>query len=263
MLSDEAVEAYCRHGVAGPFELETSRAEFEATRAHCDELLETAGPWSRGDLPPVLVEGHEHGASVVDRHVDCARVADVARDPAVVERVAAVYGRDTILYFSQFVDKPPGGGRIEWHDDCGFHDLHPACWATVWVAFDPVTVDNGCLEFLPGSNDARTEHVRSDEDDQWFPKRAAASRVDERRRDTRRVRFEMEPGEFLLFDNRVLHRSGRNTTADRRRGLQLRVTKPFTRPTDPKRPRPRSVVVGGENPHAVHDCDPVPAECTH
>lgn len=263
MMTDKQVEEYCKTGFAGPFDLGISQSDFEEIRNHVEAVLETIGPWSHDNLPPVLTDNHTYGANTIDRHIDCCKISSLSKNPGIIDKLVSVYGQNLILYFSQFINKESGGKEIAWHDDCGFHELHPACWATVWIAFDPVTADNGCLEFIPGTNNSRTKHFRTDEEDQWFPKRAVTSQVEEELAHTDPVQIEMEPGEFLIFDNRVLHRSGKNTTTNRRLALQLRVTKPFTYPINPKRPRPKQIVINGRNPHNIHQCLVPPPECKH
>jgi ectoine hydroxylase-related dioxygenase (phytanoyl-CoA dioxygenase family) len=263
MVTNRQIEEYCQNGFAGPFKVETNQRDFDEIRDHVEEVLETSGPWERDDLPSILTNHHKHGANTIDRHVDCSWISKLSRNPAIIDKLVSIYEQNLILYFSQFINKEPGGKEIAWHDDCGFHELHPACWATVWIAFDRVTSDNGCLEFLPGTNDTRTEHVRTDEEDNWFPKHAVMRQVEEKITHIDPVQIEMKPGEFLIFDNRVLHRSARNTSSDRRLALQLRVTKPFTHSINPKRPQSKPILINGENPHNIHNCLPSLSDCKH
>ena len=85
-------------------------------------------------------------------HRDAVR--ELARAPALVERVESFIGRGVSVYFSQVFFKPPeGGGPKPAHQDnfyFGPNDLEGV--VTAWIALDDATLDNGCLYFGEGSN---------------------------------------------------------------------------------------------------------------
>ncbi|MCA0241210.1 MAG: phytanoyl-CoA dioxygenase family protein [Proteobacteria bacterium] len=85
-------------------------------------------------------------------HRDAVR--ELARSPALVERVESFIGRGVSVYFSQIFFKPPeGGGPKPAHQDnfyFGPNDLEGV--VTAWIALDDATLDNGCLYFGEGSN---------------------------------------------------------------------------------------------------------------
>ena len=87
-------------------------------------------------------------------HQHRALVRDLARTPALVERVEAIIGRGVSLYFSQVFFKPPeGGGPKPAHQDnfyFGPNDEEGV--VTAWVALDDATLENGCLYFGEGTN---------------------------------------------------------------------------------------------------------------
>jgi ectoine hydroxylase-related dioxygenase (phytanoyl-CoA dioxygenase family) len=87
-------------------------------------------------------------------HHHRAAVRELARMPALVERVEAIIGRGVWLYFSQVFFKPPeGGGPKPAHQDnfyFGPNDEEGV--VTAWVALDDATLENGCLYFGEGTN---------------------------------------------------------------------------------------------------------------
>ena len=87
-------------------------------------------------------------------HQHRALVRDLARTPALVERVEAIIGRGVSLYFSQVFFKPPeGGGPKPAHQDnfyFGPNDEEGV--VTAWVALDDATLENGCLYLGEGTN---------------------------------------------------------------------------------------------------------------
>ncbi|MEV6997442.1 chlorinating enzyme [Streptomyces sp. NPDC093982] len=98
-----------------------------------------------------------------DRHLDNEFLADVITNPAITDRVASVLGPDVLCWRTEFFPKYPGDEGTDWHqadtfanasgkpqivwpEDSGFGGT-----LTVWTAFTEATVDNGCLQFIPGS----------------------------------------------------------------------------------------------------------------
>ena len=55
------------------------------------------------------------------------------------------------------IHKPAGGGRdTPWHQDEAYWDFPPTRRShslSVWMPLDDVTVDSGCMQFLPGSHE--------------------------------------------------------------------------------------------------------------
>src|ERR1022692_318728 len=65
---------------------------------------------------------------------------------------AELMGRDDLDWFTHFIVKPAGGGAsTAWHQDVAYDPVlrRPGC--SVWLALDEATADNGCLQFVPGS----------------------------------------------------------------------------------------------------------------
>ncbi len=73
--------------------------------------------------------------------------------PEFVEVTCAFLGPDTDLYWNQSVYKAPGGTKqFPWHQDDGYMEVDPAPYLTLWLAINDVTLENGCVWFLPGSH---------------------------------------------------------------------------------------------------------------
>jgi ectoine hydroxylase-related dioxygenase (phytanoyl-CoA dioxygenase family) len=152
------------------------------------------------------------------RHLDSRTVHDFCADPAIVERAAAILGPDLLLWHSRFFDKPPGSGRIPWHQDMAFWPIEPDVCVSAWIAIDHADRENGCVEVIPGSHRRKLPHTTSEATGR-FTQRAVPDAVDE----TRKVTIELAPGEFFLFDRWLLHGSPPNRSARRRLGLSARI----------------------------------------
>lgn len=262
-LSDEEVQQYFEQGFLGPFELDTDR-DIDEIRHHVEDLLDTEGPWQDSELPDPLLEDVDDGARVVDRHIDCEVVADVAQDPAISQRLASLYGKNLSIIFTEFLKKLPGKDtEVGWHQDDGFFRPHPTVCGIAWVALDEVTAENGAIEFAPGTHDGKVPHEDAGEDNQWLDVEVDPQWVSENVEDLDTVTMEMEPGEFVLFHDRVVHRSLPNTSDDRRLGFHVRSTVPYAYIDGPKRPETRMMMQHGENNYGVHDMVSPPDSCQH
>lgn len=136
--------------------------------------------------------------------------AAVARSERIVNGLEAIYGGEMAFYHSKLtLKKPKVGGAWEWHQDFGYWYrtgfLFPHL-ASVFVALDPSTRENGCLEVLKGSHDlGRLEHgvVSGQVGADITYVNAAKERLD-------LVPVEMAPGDALFFHCNLLHASGQN-----------------------------------------------------
>lgn len=140
-----------------------------------------------------------------------------ARSQRVVDRMEQMLGGEVYHYHSKLTAKEPEvGGAWEWHQDYGYW-YHNGCvfplMASVMVALDHSTRENGCLQVVKGSHLlGRIEHgVLPGEQVGADPKR-----VEEILKRLPIEYAEMEPGDGLFFHSNVLHRSDQNRSRNRR-----------------------------------------------
>jgi ectoine hydroxylase-related dioxygenase (phytanoyl-CoA dioxygenase family) len=142
----------------------------------------------------------------------------LARDERMVDLAEDAVGKPVYLYSHKMTMKQPHeGGAWEWHQDFGYW-YNYGCLApemmSIYVALDRATRENGCLQVLRGSHKlGRLDHVR--EEGQTNVERehleAALKRFEH-------VYVEMDPGDALVFDGNLLHRSDANRTGTYRWG---------------------------------------------
>jgi ectoine hydroxylase-related dioxygenase (phytanoyl-CoA dioxygenase family) len=86
----------------------------------------------------------------------------------VLDVVERIIGPDIALFSAHFFCKPAGDGKgVPWHEDAYFwrETIIPSSEAiTVWLALDPTTVENGCMQVLPGSHSNRRRLYREHAD---------------------------------------------------------------------------------------------------
>lgn len=82
----------------------------------------------------------------VKEYTFSTRLADTARQLSQVDHVR--------LYHDHAMIKPPGqiSKETNWHQDAPYWPMDPVGSLSAWIAVDDVSLDNGCLHFVPGSH---------------------------------------------------------------------------------------------------------------
>lgn len=208
-LIDEERATYWRDGYVGPF-----RALDHETvaRIRDDDIL-----------PLIGADAKQIGPTVHCRHLDSRSVFDLCALPAITDRISSLLGPDLVLWRSHLWCKQPGDGEVPWHQDLTYWPLEPLVSISAWLALEPATVGNACVQVIPGSHHvvAPTEPITGDP----LEDRLRQDCVDEERA----VDVELDAGEFFLFSARLVHRSGVNRSGARRLGLTVRVTVPMVK----------------------------------
>jgi len=144
----------------------------------------------------------------VDHHGGLAAFLEHSQLSGVLERLC---GEPTVLFKEKINFKLPGGSGFEPHQDApAFTTFGQRYHVTVMIAVDPATEENGCLEvvdgfhgagLLPQAPDGTLDRAWADAQ-VWKP-------------------IEMDPGDVLIFDSYVPHRSGPNRSRSPRRALYV------------------------------------------
>lgn len=133
-----------------------------------------------------------------------------ARCERVVRSAEKLLGGEVYHYHSKMIMKDAKvGGAWAWHQDYGYWYQNGVLFpllTSVFIAVDPCTRANGCLQVLKGSHRAgRINHVLTGDQ-----AGADRERVEELVKRLELVHVEMEPGDALFFDCNLLHRSDQN-----------------------------------------------------
>ena len=233
-LTIEQVEQFHRDGYIGPFDLYEPEEMEHTLRRLRPRLLDTRrAVYGQGKA----VSGVTNLANY-DRHLDIEFLAEHIARPEIVDRVSSVLGPDVLCWRTEFFPKYPGDEGTDWHQADNFANVAGSKkpqieWPndsgfggtiTVWTAFTPATVDNGCLQFIPGTHDVmnydesktmdydpeainRTEKAgvrrgffgydyrQLQKDPDWTPDESAA------------VSQIMRQGQFIIFWSTLMHAS--------------------------------------------------------
>ena len=143
----------------------------------------------------------------------------IARSERIVNAMVQLLGVEVYHYHSKMsIKQPRTGGAWSWHQDYGYWYQNGCLWpdmGSAFIAVDPNTRENGCLQVLKGSHKlGRIEHGRYGDQSGAAPERTAeATKVMET------VYVELDPGDTLYFHSNLLHRSDQNTSDSQRWSL--------------------------------------------
>lgn len=225
------VRQFHDNGFLGPFQL-TTPEEMQRLDAELERCV-------------FQTEGPAPGAPQQSRHMDCPLVYDLATRPQILDRAESLYGADLILWATYFFSKPPGGKEIPWHQDLNYWPLEPIINLSAWIAIDHCDMENSCVRLIPGSHKRMIPHIPAGEEME-FGEMADPAHFDA----SQAIPMELLPGEFFLFNEKLLHNSPPNRSQRRRRGMTARFTIPLVRiehDGPPLHEGHRAIVVRGED----------------
>lgn len=221
VVSDEHVERYRDRGyvvVEGLYEdrVEDIVETIEYVVEHPDEYPDTVyGSVIPEDEIPDAVRDPgtlDRVETLRPKHVPAFRRHFDDPDVPAAKATADLLGQDTFrrIYLFSFCNPPQVGTGVPWHQDQGLWSQWMPESITCWVALSEVTPENGCLQFVPRSQaDGVVPHVEAEETHPHLPDEVIDEDAVEH--------VPLEPGDAVLFDPLVHHRSSANETTDQRR----------------------------------------------
>ncbi len=206
LLSEEAVARYRRDGYYFPIDV-LSASEVRELRNRLEQHEARSGGPIQGD--------RRHKA-----HLYLTWLNDLIRHPRILDAVEDVLGPDLLCWSTSFFIKEASDpGFVSWHQDATYWGLSSPDVMTVWVAFTPANLLNGCMKFMPGSHREQLEHRDTfDKDNLLSRGQEIAVKVDE----SKGVAVVLEPGQASLHHVLLAHGSAPNKSTDRRIGFAIR-----------------------------------------
>jgi phytanoyl-CoA hydroxylase len=195
LAADPALEPGRRDGTGAFIALEPAVHDAHAVAMDRADLIRKFGDFT--DASPVLL-----------------RAAMSARLHLILD---ALMGQGRVLLQEMALVKPPKvSGEKPWHQDAAyFRGSDPNLMFGVWIALDPATRENGCMQVIPGSHlRGPAPHVPA-EDINLCTIRPDLLRLDEREA------LPMDPGDVLIFHSLIHHYTAANRSDQRRRALQF------------------------------------------
>jgi phytanoyl-CoA hydroxylase len=214
------------------FEPEAVRHVFSATDG---TQLGDAYFEESGDKIRFVFEGSafdQHGSLVQDKHLSLNKMGHAMHDldpvfdrfsrtPELAQVAEDIGFDDPLILQSMVVFKPPRiGGEVQCHQDSTYIYTDPESCVGFWFALEDATIDNGCMQFIPGGHKMglKKRHLRGADgkltdvtlDDAPWPAGAE-------------IPAEAEAGTLVIFDGRAPHLSGPNRSGKSRQAYTLHV----------------------------------------
>ena len=203
-------------------------------RAMLDDVIDIVRRHDRGehvDHALVLPEAQPDFAAGKDKPEDLiSKVFKLHRRPPfasflrtddLLSIVTGLLGADDVdCFLSQFIFKNPGAWGQPWHQDSYYFPFEPARPIVgLWLAVTEATLENGCLHILAGSHrEPVHEHI---------PDRRPGANygymeiIDHDMGAQTPVL--MQPGDLLVFDSHLMHRSTDNVSRGIRAAMVFHV----------------------------------------
>lgn len=176
-LTPDELASFHQNGYLGPVTIHSGDEMDRMWKVVQRESLDR----SRAAYPEA--ESGTGAANIVnyDRHLDIDVLARHVLNRKIVDRVASILGPDVLCWRTEFFPKYPGDEGTDWHQADTFANasgkpqlLWPgesesefgAGTLTVWTAFTDSSLENGCLQIIPGTqhklNYDETRHMEYD-----------------------------------------------------------------------------------------------------
>ena len=144
-----------------------------------------------------------------------------SRTPELAAVARSVGFDDPVILQSMYIFKPPRiGGEVVCHQDSTYLYTEPESCVGFWFALEDATLENGCMQFIPGGHKAPLKKRNYRQPD--------GSLVTETLDDTpwpeeRKVPVEATAGTLVVFNGRAPHLSAANRSSQSRHAYTLHV----------------------------------------
>ena len=187
----------------------------------------------------------------VNGHLVIPLLCEVARTPAILDVVEGVLGPNLLVWSVELFIKEPGSNKtVSWHQDITYWGMGETDdEVTAWIALSDVSIEAGCMRFIPGSHKGGiADHEDTFDAENLLSRGQSIANIDE----TKAAYGPLKPGQMSLHHGRCFHASGANRSADRRIGMAIRYVTPEVRDEAPG--RDWAMPVRGEAAAGGWDC---------
>jgi ectoine hydroxylase-related dioxygenase (phytanoyl-CoA dioxygenase family) len=225
-LKEEQVEFFNKNGFVSGIRL-LDQTQVDKIKNELSEIADPKHPGhelfyefhSNESTDPSTILFHALGAWRITEGLH-----DVLWNPRFLVAASQLLGNVPVRFWhDQIFWKPPKqGGVVAWHQDYSYWTrTKPIAHLTCWCGLDDSTIENGCLQYVPGSH-------------QWglLPKPVIAGElqgIKDFLNDEQKIQFEnpqyaeVKAGEAIFHHSLTLHGSGANTSSKPRRAFVVNV----------------------------------------
>ncbi len=180
----------------------------------------------------------------------------LAQHPRVLDHVEDLIGPDILIVTSTFFIKEPNSPTIAaWHQDSTYYGLEPKEEVCVWIALSEASEAAGCMDALSFRGEPRQLRHASRIVENSVNRGAQV--IVEPFDDADPVPMPLPAGSFSMHHGLCPHRSGPNSSGNRRIGLGLNFSPTYVRPSGTV--RHAAMLVRGEDRYGYFDLVEPPA----
>ncbi len=197
-----------RKGLISPSQIDQIRRELRGIHQRLEEDTipgDVGVSWEDPDAPA----GEKRIRQLMHSEVVSPTLNEVLRSDSILDILEELMSPDISLFHSKLLPKEAGiGAATPWHQDYAYWktDQNRPLMINCQVAIDPMTPENGCLQFIPGSHRwGLQQHERHQETFGVF----LPGRYYEREEATS---VPMESGAGVFFTSLIIHGSAPNTS---------------------------------------------------
>jgi ectoine hydroxylase-related dioxygenase (phytanoyl-CoA dioxygenase family) len=214
-LTADQIQQYQRDGVLSyPGLLDAQ--EVAQLKAAVLETIASMGKQKVADGGADMEAGDEFYDHVFTQRINLWRINDTVRrfmlHPDLGRMLCQLEGQSAFrVGFDQALIKEPFGNATAWHLDNPYWSFYSRHSISVWIALEEATPFNGCMCFLPGSQEmARFDNVGIGENmADLFKVYPEMTQIDT-------ATFPMKPGDCSFHNGLTAHGAGANMTNGRR-----------------------------------------------
>jgi ectoine hydroxylase-related dioxygenase (phytanoyl-CoA dioxygenase family) len=226
ILNEIEIEFYHRHGYLSLSAI-TTPEEIRGLRGLYDRLFSAGKGREEGDWIDLTGTEAEGMASTLPQIMHPARYAGELKETLYWANAAAIarqlLGPSAEFQFDHAINKPPRtGAATPWHQDEAYWDPALEYSAlSIWMPLQEATLDNGCMQFVPGSHQLGVQphhHIGNDPQVHGLE----IDQIDA----TRAVACPLPAGGATIHSSRTLHYTGANLSDQPRRAYILAFSVP-------------------------------------
>jgi ectoine hydroxylase-related dioxygenase (phytanoyl-CoA dioxygenase family) len=215
ILSKKDIQSFDENGFLSGIQLFNDDA-IKDIRNYFDTLLENA------------LNAGDDSYSISTAHLKHKKVYDLLLNKRIIKIVSDLLGENIIGWGSHFFCKlPEDHKKISWHQDASYWPFSKTNTVSCWLAIDDAIIENGCLEFIPGSHRfglINYEMSKKEENNILNQTVHAIEKYGDP------IPIELNAGQISIHSDLLLHSSKPNTSKNRRCGLSLRYCTPDIKP---------------------------------
>jgi phytanoyl-CoA hydroxylase len=185
----------------------------------CEKILEKANYHLKNKIKPIETESEYLEANdetnTVRRLRQVYQREDVFKEwmtyKETLPMLQQLFGEEVVLtlahHNSIMTKMPKDSSRTSWHQDRRYWHFENNDLISIWLSLDDEFIENGLLEFVPGSHKLNLEKEQFDEKSNFLDEHPKNIEIIKNR-----VHTNLKRGDIVLFHCKTLHHAGKNIT---------------------------------------------------